>query len=95
MQTAMSIALSRVGLLTEEQAKNVVCLPRHLMPYKLQIEEISRLAGLLKTNDVKVSGVDTVVYIAYEMDLACGQYAEAFNLMLSHLKKRTTGLGLV
>ncbi len=95
MQTAMSLALARVGLITEEQARDITCLPRHLKTYQEQIEEISLLAGLMKNANINASGTDTLVYIAYRLDLESGRYAEGFQLMLSHLKKRVAELGLV
>lgn len=95
MSTAMSIALAKVGLITEKQANDVVVLPRHLVPYQEQIEEISRLAGLMKANRVKESGMDVVVYLALSADLSAGRHEEGYRLALSHLQKRVIELGLV
>jgi len=94
MQTAMSSALVRVGLITKEQEIQATYLPHHLRPFQRQIEKISQLAGLMKSHGVKESGLDIVVYLAFVCALEGHEYANAYDLMLSHLKKRTAELGL-
>lgn len=94
MQTAMSRALVNAGLITEERAEKAVCIPRHLCSFQTQIEEISRLAELLKSNGVKMSGEDKIAYLVYASALSRGLYAQAFDDMLEHLKKKIAILGL-
>lgn len=94
MQTAMSTALVRAGLVTKEQAEKATYLPRHLRPFQAQIEKIYRLADLLKSNGVEMSGEDKVAYLVYASTLDRGLYAQAFDDMLAHLKKKVSEFNL-
>ncbi len=94
-QTAMSAALQRVGLVTEVQVKNATCVPHHLQPYAGQIMEIERLTALFSQGGVEMSLLDIGATVAFEAMFKRKEYDEAYEMMLTHLKKVAAKHGLV
>ena len=94
MQAVMSVALAKVGLITEQQAVQVKTVPDHLKPYADQIQEIDRLAVLFTQSGVKVSLLDIGTTLAFQAMVGRGEHKEAYEMMLSRMKKIATDHGL-
>ena len=92
METAMSVALAQAGLITEEQARQASDLPPHLKPFTSQIQEISQLAELFTQSGVEFALIDLVATVAFEAMRQRDENAEAYAMMLAHMRKKARRL---
>lgn len=96
MQTAMGCALAEAGLISNEQAnQELEAIPDHLKQYTHQIQEIKRLTTLFTQSGVEFSLLDIATLVAFDAMLRREEYADAYKMMLSRLKKVASKNGLV
>jgi hypothetical protein len=92
MSTAMSVALAKAGVVSEEAAEQAQSIPWHLRQFKAEIEEISQLAKQLEAAGHKPGGTTSIVFLLYRAELQTGNYQEAYKLMLDHLRQEVSQL---
>lgn len=90
----MSVALAKVGLITEQQAAQVKTIPNHLKPYADQIQEIDRMAALFTRSGIEVSLLDIGTTVAFQAMVGRGEHKEAYEMMLSRMKEVASQHGL-
>lgn len=94
MATAMSMALAKAGVISEQQTKSVEAIPHHLKPYASQLQEMTVLGEKLDRAGVKQDVTDVLVSIMYQQNLSSGRFKEGVTLMLEHMRKKAHMVGL-
>lgn len=92
MTTAMSAALAKAGVISEEKSQQVEGIPRNMLPFQPQIEEIEVLTKRLQEANAEV-GIDGICeMMLFNSRMCTGEYSTAFSNWIKHLKHKVSQL---
>lgn len=94
MNTTMSRAFVKAGLVPQNKPCDEPEIPAELIPYTEQIKEITRLGNLFTERKIPMGLLDLGTTLAFDAMRKRGEVKEAYDYMLENMRKVASKHGL-